>query len=330
LAACAQQGAGERPAAIVGGTTDDGDPAVVALIRQGRTGEEICTGEIISPTTVLTAAHCVAPDPQTGASAWDTFSVVLGTDTRQSSQRVPVSSVHYDPQWMGTPDPAQSPEGAGHDVGVALLAQPIPNITPLPVSTAPMTQAQVGQPVRLVGYGITDGTFQMGDGVKRQVTTSLVQILTGVLYIGRAGQQGCQGDSGGPALMRNGAQEVIVGLTSSGDNACTRGGYYTRLDTVTSFLTPYLPSGTGWPTTPTNPTPPADPTAPTAPTVPTAPTNPPPPMDPAPPASNGVGCSATPAGARARDGLVLVVGLVLALGAPARTWRRRGGRADGT
>src|SRR4051794_36251646 len=53
---------GELSQSIVGGTVDNGDPGVVLLLRLSQQGAEICTGSVIAPQLVLTAAHCVAPD----------------------------------------------------------------------------------------------------------------------------------------------------------------------------------------------------------------------------------------------------------------------------
>src|SRR5262244_1994633 len=48
---------------IIGGTTDNGDACVVGVFAHaaGSTSGSICTGTIIGPHTVLTAAHCVSP-----------------------------------------------------------------------------------------------------------------------------------------------------------------------------------------------------------------------------------------------------------------------------
>src|SRR5690349_21357771 len=46
--------------AIVGGTNDNADQAVVALIAQApnQRGQSLCTAEVINPRVLLTAAHC--------------------------------------------------------------------------------------------------------------------------------------------------------------------------------------------------------------------------------------------------------------------------------
>jgi secreted trypsin-like serine protease len=58
LAACnAAPPVDESPAAIQGGTLDSGDPAIGVVWRSDI--PELCTGTLLTPTIVLTAAHCV-------------------------------------------------------------------------------------------------------------------------------------------------------------------------------------------------------------------------------------------------------------------------------
>jgi hypothetical protein len=59
VAGCARSApeTGATAAAIVGGSEDAGDPAVARLDLVGGA----CTGALIAPTVILTAAHCAAP-----------------------------------------------------------------------------------------------------------------------------------------------------------------------------------------------------------------------------------------------------------------------------
>src|SRR5438105_518352 len=74
----------ETPSPLIGGVTDNGDPSVVLVFAQqnGSSSGSLCTASVISPTVLLTAAHCVAAE-EVGSNV--TFSVFVGTDWNSSS-----------------------------------------------------------------------------------------------------------------------------------------------------------------------------------------------------------------------------------------------------
>ena len=244
---------GEENEGIIGGTSDTGDPGVVVVFAQvpGAQSGSLCTGEVISPHVVLTAAHCVSP-AEVGAGA--KFIVFTGNDFNQAqqSQILQVKETHPNPAWN-----AQALT-AGHDVGIVVL-QNATTIKPLPYMHAAITQAMAGQSVRLVGYGLDNGTAQTGAGVKRQTTTLLSDFDNVLLHFADPAHETCNGDSGGPALMMVNGVETIVGTTSFGDVSCAQGGYDTRVDAETTFIDGYVkandPAGAPAPTPTPSPTP---------------------------------------------------------------------------
>ncbi|HZS36446.1 MAG TPA: trypsin-like serine protease [Polyangia bacterium] len=224
----------EREGAIIGGTLDTADPGVVLLFAQvpGAQNGSLCTAEIVSPHVVITAAHCVSP-AEVGQGAQ--FIVYPGSDFSQANQgnTLAVKETHFDPLFD------TNNLTAGHDIGVAILQNPV-SIAPLAMNRAPLTAAMQGQPVRFVGYGLNNAAQQTGAGVKRTTMTTLTDFDTVLVHFTDGTHETCNGDSGGPAFMTLGGREQIVGLTSFGDVNCNMGGYDTRLDAMVSFVDPYI------------------------------------------------------------------------------------------
>ena len=203
---------------VLGTSVDLADPAVVALVQVFPDAVGICSGSVVSPHVVLTAAHCVNPS----ASLFVSLGSILprrADDTIDVGRMVRVREAHADPAFR---DPL-----LGHDVGVAITADVLP-VTPLPMNRAPVKLA----PVRFVGFGIHDLETQ-AVGEKRQVKTNVVAVLP--FQFTDAGGV-CQGDSGGPALMALDGEERIVGVVSAGGDVSCGPGINSRLDPVIAFV----------------------------------------------------------------------------------------------
>jgi secreted trypsin-like serine protease len=208
-------------ASIIGGEIAQTDSGVV-LVRAD--GVASCTGEVVSPHVVTTAAHCIS-----GSQTWS-----VDTSYDGSGRPYAVGEAHSHPSYEGT---------LGiFDVGVLILNDALP-VTPIAVSHSPLTDSDIGKRVRIVGYGDTT-VYGEGFGKRRQAMVALVSYTSGSVTVGNVGSDGkvqCYGDSGGPALLTIDGVERIIGFDSGGQGSlCNRDDINTRADAVTAFIDPYI------------------------------------------------------------------------------------------
>lgn len=223
--------------AIIGGVADTGDPSIIALYAKepDKMAGALCTATIISPTVVLTAAHCVHPDLVGAKAEFNVLTAPDLTDPSKPSPRLKVKEVHWDPLFsrLNILD--------GHDVAVAILESPT-TLTPIAWNKNPLPTDLTGKIVRLVGYGLNDSVNKKGAGVKRQLSIKLNSfddkfVKTGSLIPWKGI---CQGDSGGPVLAKIGGVETVIGVNSFGILLCLFEASSTRVDTYKSFVEKYL------------------------------------------------------------------------------------------
>lgn len=247
---CVQTAASAAPTQaprVIGGSTSsiDQSPWQVLIVMRGVSQ---CSGSLVSPTIVVTAAHCLA-----GISASDlrVWSGISKTSERSSSQESLVASAVAHPSFDS--------RTFANDIGVITLAKPIDLLgkartIALPYGMDALAWPANGTPATISGWGVTSPS---GGATSDQLMRADLQVLAGPGQ--PCGQYGpdldptqdvcagtptgsidaCQGDSGGP-LVTQSVVPLLAGLVSSG-NECAKAGYpglYTR---ITTFL-PWLSS----------------------------------------------------------------------------------------
>ena len=269
IAAIATLSAVGPAGAITGGELDGNNHPNVALIYFYQPdGRFRCSATLVSPTVLVTAAHCTAgtrgktivtfasvaptPIPRAADDTGDGFSQTGFTSTPTGWL---AGTAHAHPLWA---DKLQL--NNLHDVGVVVLDQPYTAAAPATLAPAryleTLSQGNGGlnkQEFELVGYGVffekpADGAQKpasVADRTRRFTTAVGQNISTQVLKLAEnakdshAGGGSCFGDSGGPAF-HNG---LLVGDTSYGASQfCRSAGAYYRLDTedARSFLDDYI------------------------------------------------------------------------------------------
>ncbi len=201
-----------------GSAVDPGDwPSVVAI----EVGSQLCTGTLITPRLVMTAAHCLVTSPPNTK-----VHVQFGDHSVQPAFETTAGSYGLHPDFCADAETCKSDL---FDFAYVVLKDPAP--ADFPPATIMTTQDQwddlmrIDAAVILVGFGKDENWVS---GIKREAETVLTRFSdTGLEFqAGGMGIDSCQGDSGGPAFMFDkDGDPLLVGVLSRG-YACGEGGFY--------------------------------------------------------------------------------------------------------
>ncbi|MEV0174905.1 trypsin-like serine protease [Streptomyces sp. NPDC050803] len=234
-------------AMVIGGTTTTitNAPWMAQLWYQDETNGVyfFCGGAVVSPTKILTAAHCVQ------GYNWKAYgAVVTGTAQLPDGDLNGGTATAVRRQWNHTDYSARTID---NDIAVLTLANPV-TATPIRMATATDTASYTaGTSAKVYGWGRTSSTSQDISETLKTATLPIQSDATCAGYYGTDFVKGhmvcagnpasgsdsgttsaCNGDSGGPLVVDN----RIVGVVSWGVQDCVAKGAYSVFSKVKTYV----------------------------------------------------------------------------------------------
>ena len=221
---------------LVNADTEDDFLFTVALGAEfGSNTFSACTGSLITPDVVLTAAHCGGDFPiELVISAGRAF---FGSDVNSAE------SVGFDDGILH-PDYVELSNGIGgtlgrNDIGVLVLSETVDWVDPVWIATESIEEIADGATVTSIGFGVSNSNGA-GSGVKRSAELVVDSVDETFLYSNSGTNDNnanvCSGDSGGPQVYWDGEQYVQWAVHSWADQSCTAQSGSTRVDTVSEWV----------------------------------------------------------------------------------------------
>jgi secreted trypsin-like serine protease len=234
---------------VIGGSPVAQGASPYAVYIQASTGGSTfisCSGSVIAPTVVLTAAHCVFNKSTGAVLPPSAISVSSGSVNRPPSSPAPPANVT-----LVRPDPYYNPLTFQADAALLVLNAPT-SATPLQLATTANAALYApGTLATFVGWGET--VADVPSSAPTQLQSGTVPILANATcqasvefhpgYTFCTGGTGyrpatCHGDSGGPLVVATASGPLQIGITSYGSavGCGIAPDYFLRVSSVQTWI----------------------------------------------------------------------------------------------
>eukprot|EP00210_Caulerpa_lentillifera_P004635 g4421.t1 len=202
-------------------------------LRHHLWGTHTCSGTLINPRCVLTAASCASLLGNGGKARINGF-------YREGPFEQTINILEY------IKHPKYESGELANDVAILKLAEPFSGEDTVTIAISSKTPTK-GKPVALVGWGRLESqgaysdVMQVNDDLKITPNACTGARANGVICAGNPNSYLCEGDFGGPLIVkgRGGNRDTQVGIISNAVAACVTSkgsGRFTEVAAVASWI----------------------------------------------------------------------------------------------